>query len=112
MINLNANGGIAQTDTTKHSLIKYIDAVNSSNMDPLTQQATRRYRKLQLLTAEVASGSADPKAFHSIVTSSGSEANCLFIKAVVSFNRCQNKKDCPLHVISSPYEHKSIQLCL
>ena len=51
MINLNANAGTCMFASSKAELIKYLDVVNSHNMDAASKQAENKYIKLKQLTA-------------------------------------------------------------
>ena len=91
--------------SSKAQLIKFLDAVNPANEDSLTKQGLSRFKQLKCMTASLCAGS-DCDYFETIITSGGSEANCLAIKSVI-----HNTRDKP-HIISTSYEHSSILNCL
>ncbi len=51
MIQLNANAGTSMFASSKAELIKYLDVVNSHNLDQDSKHAEGKYSKLKLLTA-------------------------------------------------------------
>ena len=86
--------------TSKTEFFKYIDCVNSANKDQLTEKAVRKYEELRCLTARALSGrgvEADCSDFETVITTGGSEANCLAIKSILKFYKCKYKtmKDRP-----------------
>ena len=79
MIQLNANAGTQMFASSKAELIKYMDVTNNHNLDAQSRQATSKYERLKSFTAEILS----TNTMQTIMTSTGTEANCLAIKSVI-----------------------------
>ena len=67
--------------SSKAELIKYLDVVNSHNLDAHSKQAENKYTKLKQLTAQTLTSALDD--ITTVFTGTGTEANCLAIKSVV-----------------------------
>lgn len=70
--------------SSKAELVKYLDVVNSHNLDANSRRAEQKYTELKNLTAHLL-GSADVQT---VFTGTGTEANCLAIKSVVQYLSC------------------------
>ena len=69
--------------SSKAELVKYLDVVNSHNLDQESQRAEGKYNKLKQLTARILAGDSFSGSVYTVFTGTGTEANCLAIKSVV-----------------------------